>query len=685
MDDQQKCPYCGELIKSKATKCRFCGEWLIQKTQPGGNDSESHIKWALAEKYEIQQEVGHGGMAVVYKAIQKNLDRVVALKILPQQFTHDKEFLERFHREARQAARLSHPNIVAIYDEGIENGVHYIAMEFLDGIDLHALIKQKRYLSIEQAINYISPIAEALEYAHLRGIVHRDIKSANIIVTNSGRPVLTDFGIAFAASGTKLTNPGAVVGTPEYMSPEQAEGAGIDGRSDIFSLGIVLFESVTGQVPFKGDNPITTIYKIVHDNPVSPKSLRKDIPIWFEGVITKCLFKNPSNRFQRGTELSEALRKQKSIDLNIVDGRSRTIKISSKIANLRKEKQSISFSGILISVIIILIAILSFLVLRPGSEPSSQVFSNSVGDEDFKDGNWNKFQGFEKGRIKTLLDEAAALYSKNNLVNPPGKNAVEIYKEVLRLHSTNVTALQRLDNILKDLINKAEGELAGNNSDQAKSIYQQVSRYYPDNSELRNLEKRIYVSPLEKRLQEYVAQEYEVNVAYDYIQDILKIDPDNNIASTALKNIYNRYQSEGEKAFVSGKWSRAADLFRDGLKYFRDDNNFSVKLSESQQKIKVQSAQEKINRTLSQADNCLRSADWDCALSRYAEVLQLSPGNPRATNYKDRVLEAITRLGDTQREKKDYEAAVQTYGKALELNPDNKLLKIKRSEAELKK
>jgi serine/threonine protein kinase len=252
-------------------------------------------------------------MAVVYKAIQRNLDRVVAVKALPPQFTMDKEFLERFHREARSAAKVHHPNIITIYDEGVESGVHYISMEFLEGNDLHKLIRQNERLSVEEIVKVLAPIAEALGFAHKNGLIHRDVKSSNIFVTTERRPVLTDFGIARATAGTQLTRTGAIIGTPEFMSPEQASGMEIDGRSDLYSLGVVLYQSLTGRFPYAGDSPQTVIYKILNDTYIPARKL-VNIPGWIDAIIERCLEKSIDRRFQTGAELSDMLRRKASAE-----------------------------------------------------------------------------------------------------------------------------------------------------------------------------------------------------------------------------------------------------------------------------------------------------------------------------------------------------------------------------------
>ena len=258
------------------------------------------------EKYEIVSEIGHGGNATVYQAIQKNLDRTVALKVLLPALVNDQGYLERFHLEARSIAKLRHPNIVTIYDEGNEQGAHFIAMELLEGKDLHHLVKEKGSLPIHEAVEMARCIAGALDYAHTHGIIHRDVKSSNIFMTAARCAVLTDFGIAQSGITSVQIKSGAILGTPEFMSPEQAAGKPIDSRSDFYSLGVVLFHALSGHYPFQGESPITTIQKILYEDPV-PLGTLVMLPPALVRVIERCLVKDPDKRVKDGKELIELL------------------------------------------------------------------------------------------------------------------------------------------------------------------------------------------------------------------------------------------------------------------------------------------------------------------------------------------------------------------------------------------
>ena len=262
----------------------------------------------LAGRYELIEKIGEGGMAIVYKAKCRLLNRYVAIKILRPEFTKDEQFVENFRRESQAAAGLSHPNIVSVYDVGQEGNIHFIVMELVEGKTLSELIEEKGRLDYKEAINITRQVASALSLAHKNQIVHRDIKPHNILITNTGVAKLADFGIAKAVSAsTIIGGNNKVMGSVHYFSPEQARGAYVDERSDIYSLGIVLYEMLTGKVPFDGDNPISIALMHINDPMPSVSAEVPGIPPQLEKIIMKATDKYQTNRYRTADEMIEDL------------------------------------------------------------------------------------------------------------------------------------------------------------------------------------------------------------------------------------------------------------------------------------------------------------------------------------------------------------------------------------------
>jgi beta-lactam-binding protein with PASTA domain/tRNA A-37 threonylcarbamoyl transferase component Bud32 len=258
----------------------------------------------LSGRYELSNLVARGGMAEVYRAHDRLLDRPVALKILFPELSVDRSFVERFRREAQAAANLSHPNIVPVFDWGEDMGTYFIVMEYVDGRALSSILRTAGPLHPDRAAEIAADVAAALAYAHRHGVIHRDVKPGNVLITEEGTVKVTDFGIARAVNTEEsLTQTGAVMGTATYFSPEQAEGQGVDARSDIYSLGVVLFEMVTGRPPFLGDTPVAVASKHVRENPPLPRQINSAIPPALEAVIMKCMAKDPQHRYASGEEL----------------------------------------------------------------------------------------------------------------------------------------------------------------------------------------------------------------------------------------------------------------------------------------------------------------------------------------------------------------------------------------------
>ena len=258
----------------------------------------------FAGRYVLQGLVGQGGMADVELAQDEVLDRQVAVKILHSRYSDDPSFRERFKREARAAASLNHPNMVAVYDTGDEDGRPFIVMEFVNGRSLREVLRREGVLP-QHAAEIAGDAALALHYAHERGLVHRDVKPANIMVSNEGQVKVTDFGIARAVNSETVTQTAAVFGTAAYIAPEQAQGLEVDGRTDVYSLGVVLYEMLTGQQPFSADSAVALAYKHVSEDPVRPTAINSEISPALEAVVLKAMAKNPANRYQDAREFHD--------------------------------------------------------------------------------------------------------------------------------------------------------------------------------------------------------------------------------------------------------------------------------------------------------------------------------------------------------------------------------------------
>ena len=261
----------------------------------------------LLDRYEVGRLLGAGGMAEVFEGRDRLLARRVAIKVLQAQFARDPSFLIRFKREAQAAASLSHPNIVGVYDTGTEDGTHFIVMEYVEGRTLKDVIRAEGPLYPERAAEVCADVCSALIAAHARGLIHRDIKPGNVMLTPEGKVKVMDFGIARATTSETITQTAAVVGTAQYISPEQAQGQTVDYRSDLYSVGCCLYEMLTGTVPFTGATPVAIAYRHVREDPTPPRMLNPDVPAPLEAITLKAMAKLPDNRYQTAAEMHDDL------------------------------------------------------------------------------------------------------------------------------------------------------------------------------------------------------------------------------------------------------------------------------------------------------------------------------------------------------------------------------------------
>ena len=267
------------------------------------------ISKVLNNRYEIIELIGRGGMAYVYKAKDRKLNRYVAVKVLREEYTENEQFIKKFDRESQAAAGLSHPNIVSVYDVGVEGDIYYIIMEYVDGITLKQYLNKKGHLDYKEATRFIIDVAAALKCAHEHKIIHRDIKPHNILLTRDLVPKVADFGIARAITSSTVTMTNQTMGSVHYISPEQARGGFVDERSDLYSLGIMYYELLTGQLPFDEENTVTIAIKHIQEELVPPKEIMPDIPASVNDIVVKLTHKKPEDRYQNMDELIDDLEK----------------------------------------------------------------------------------------------------------------------------------------------------------------------------------------------------------------------------------------------------------------------------------------------------------------------------------------------------------------------------------------
>jgi serine/threonine protein kinase len=309
------CSRCGQEVQPSVKYCPNCGLDLTAITQgalagtaplQAQTDDSAAVREALKDEYELEKELGRGGMAIVYKARDRALERDVAIKVLPFSLSFDAEFVERFQREARTSAKLEHPNIIPIYRVGKSGRVIYFVMKFIRGQTLSHVIEQRGALPVPEIKRLLIEAGRALGYAHKHGIVHRDVKPDNIMFDELGQAIVTDFGIAKAQSGAKLTGTGMSIGTPHYMSPEQARAQNLDGKSDIYSLGVVGYQCLTGHVPFNGEDSFSIGYKHIMEELPTPVLETTEQRELF-AVVQRMMAKKKEDRFQTAEELVAAL------------------------------------------------------------------------------------------------------------------------------------------------------------------------------------------------------------------------------------------------------------------------------------------------------------------------------------------------------------------------------------------
>jgi serine/threonine protein kinase len=304
------CPDCGTWARAGAVRCSRCDTQLPELPGSSSEPPDEEIgilRRRLGNRYRVVRRFASGGMAHVYYGIQTLLGRPVVIKVLHTHLARDEEMRERFRREAEAACQLFHPHICTIFEYGEASGTVFLVMPYLSGGSLADTLVRDRVVESGMAASVAAQVACALDYAHRLGVVHRDVKPDNILFDGDGNALVTDFGIATARFHGRLTGSGRAMGTPHYMSPEQAMGKLVDGRSDLYAVGVMLYEMLVGFPPFDGADSYSVGYKHVHETPVAPDSVESRIPGPLSDIVMKCLIKNPAERYQRGNDLADTL------------------------------------------------------------------------------------------------------------------------------------------------------------------------------------------------------------------------------------------------------------------------------------------------------------------------------------------------------------------------------------------
>ncbi|HEX2925960.1 MAG TPA: Stk1 family PASTA domain-containing Ser/Thr kinase [Ruminiclostridium sp.] len=517
----------------------------------------------LGNRYLLLEKIGGGGMAVVYKAKCTFLNRFVAVKVLRTEFTNDDEFVKRFKIEAQAVASLSHPNVVSIYDVGHQDDIHYIVMEYVDGMTLKDYLNKHGALNWKDAVKITIQICSAIEHAHKNNIVHRDIKPHNILLTKEGIAKVTDFGIARAVTSSTITMVGSTIGSVHYFSPEQARGGFIDEKSDLYSLGIALYEMVTGKVPFDGDTPVAVALKHIQETPVEPHKIVPSLPYGVNEIIMKAIQKEQNMRYQSATEMlsdlntvllqpqggfvgqksvsSQATIRMKSVNTDDIDS---TVRVSTRPANVngkkleaekQKKKNNTTYwlAGIACVLVIGVLLVITLLLFTKNDSGNVHQMENYYGKkyEDVKDElkqkgfnvtpNFQNNDSIPKGVIFSQSIEPGAEYKDGSFTD-------------LELSISNGPASKKVPDVTDSDYRDAQSEL------ESQDIKYKIEEENSDNI------KEDYVIRTEPKANEQISDDTVVTVF---------VSKGAEVKLTKVPNLVGKTEAEAQKLLVDAKLS----------------------------------------------------------------------------------------------------------------------------------
>ena len=657
-----KCPKCKTENTSDSEFCKKCATLLpSSKEIPVTKTLEKSIQELLggttfAGRYQIIEELGRGGMGVVYKAQDTKLKRTVALKFLPPELTHVSEIKERFMREAQAAAALDHQNICTVYEFDEAEEKTFISMAYIEGQSLKKKIESGP-LELDEALRIATQVAEGLQEAHKKGVVHRDIKSTNIMVTEKGQSKIMDFGLARMTGGTLVTKEGTTMGTVAYMSPEQARGEKVDHRTDIWSFGVVLYEMFSSQLPFKGEHDQAVVYSILNEKPESITNLSSEIPMSIEQVVGKALEKNPDERYQQIEDLLDDLR---SISEGIVP---EEIKARLRKAKLLRRKRAILYAGIAGLLIIMTVIALSLFTGRAEVIDSIAVLplENLTGDsgqEYFVDGVTDELIGqlAQISALRVISRKTVMLYKESDKslpeiaqelnVDAVVEGTVHHVSESVRIRVQLIDALPEERNLWAQTYDRAMTDVLVMYSEMAHAIAGEIQvKLTPEEetrlASARQVNPQAYKVYLKGQFHWYKLTPPDLEAALQYFQSALEIDPKYALARTGIALVW---AGRAQMGLVS-----ASEAMPRAMKAALRALELDDALAEAHCTLAI------IKTT--------NEYDWEGGEAAFRRAIELNPNYPDAYAYYSNLLFYMGR---------PEEALVQAR-RALELDPLNSL------------
>jgi len=667
--ETMKCTQCQTNNPENAHFCGNCGTQLKKSeeaTKPLPTPLRELRRGAMfAQRYEIIEELGRGGMGRLYRVLDTKIDQEVALKILRPEISRDQKTIDRFSNELRLARQVAHKNVCRMYHLGEDEGTHFIIMEYIPGQDLQSMIKMTKQLSMETAVSIAKQISEGLAEAHRLGVIHRDLKPGNVMIDKEGNAQILDFGIALSLESRGLTESGQLIGTPEYMSPEQAQDTGVDQRSDIYSLGVILYEMVTGKVPFTGDTPISITIKHIEEMPKDPKTLAPQTPDVLNQLIMKCLLKNKEYRYKSAGELNR--------ELTEVEG---SIKDTKKIPKVRRPVAFKEFTQpfglptyFFPFLVLILAAALVLVIWKPWSgrqevpvptdKPSLAIlyFKNNTGDATLD--HW-------RTALSDLL--ITDLSQSQHLLVLSGENMFDILEQLNQLETQtyssdlirdlarrggvenalvgNYTKAGNMFRINVTLQDANSGELIGSESVQGtgeRSFYSMVDELTRRIKENFQLPDEVIAADIDEQIgqittaspealrhftegSEYIRQA-DYGRALESLEAAIEIDPEFAMAYEGMATVYNNlgYTSEAreyfQRAFEFSDRVSERELYQIQGEYYRStDETFDKAIEAYEKSLVLYPEDGDANNRLGLIYKSIE--EWDKAIERYEVCIE---------------------------------------------------------------